>query len=245
VSRQLLVAHRALPERDESIARLEQWIATTVAAIDNPENRRLVHTFATWQTVRRLRRRAARAGPTRRIATRYARNQVAAAVAFLGWLDQHDLTLADCTHEHIDTWLTTGPASRRDARHFLAWTAQQGLTATFTISAPPAHDGDALDADDRWMIARRLLHDDSLELLDRVASSFVLLYAQPLSRVAVVTHDQITISNATVSVLFGRHAIEIPAPLDQLVATLAATGRRPHISIGAPGPRHRPRRGRR
>ena len=232
--RQLLVAHGALPERNESLARLEQWIATTVASIDDPEHRRLVHTFATWQTMRRLRRRAARITPARRTATRYSRNQVAAAAAFLAWLDHHDLTLTDCTQDHIDIWLTTGPASRRDARHFLAWTAQRGLTASFTISAPPAHDGDALDADHRWMIARRLLHDDSLELCDRVAGSFVLLYAQPLSRVAVLTHNQITTTSDTVSVLFGRHPIEIRAPLDQLVATLAATGRRPHTSIGAP-----------
>lgn len=232
--RQLLVAHGALPERNESLAWLEHWINTTVAAIDDPERRRLVHTFATWQTVRRLRRRTARVAPTRRIAIRYARNQVAAAVAFLDWLDHHDLTLAGCTQEHIDIWLTTGPASRRDARHFLAWTAQRGVTASVTISAPPEHDGDALDADDRWTIARRLLHDDSLELLDRVAGSFVLLYAQPLSRVAVVTHDQITTRDGAVSVRFGRHPIEIPGPLDGLVATLAATGRRPHTSIGAP-----------
>ena len=232
--RQLLVAHGALPERNESIARLERWIATTVAGIGDPEHRRLVHTFATWQTVRRLRRRAARIGPTRRVATRYSRNQVAAAVAFLGWLDHHELTLSGCTQEHIDIWLTTGPASRRDARHFLAWTAQRRLTATFTISAPPEHDGDALDADQRWSIARRLLHDDSLELRDRVAGSFVLLYAQPLSRIAVLTHEQITATSATVSVRFGRYAVEIPAPLDQLVATLDATGRRPHTSIGAP-----------
>ncbi len=232
--RQLLVTHGALPERNESIAWLEQWIAATLAGVADPEQRRLVHTFATWQTVRRLRRRAARTDPTRRTAIRYSRNQVAAAVAFLNWLDDHELTLSGCTQEHINTWLTTGPASRRDARYFLAWTAQRGVSATFAISAPPEHDGHALDTDERWTIARRLLHDDSVELLDRVAGSFVLLYAQPLSRVAVVTHEQITTSSDTVSVRFGRYAIEIPVPLDQLVATLAVTGRRPHTSIGAP-----------
>jgi hypothetical protein len=105
---------------------------------------------------------------------------------------------------------TVGPASRRDVRHFLAWTAQRGLTTSFTITIPSAHDGDALDADHRWRIARRLLHDDTLELGDRVAGSFVLLYAQPLSHVAVITHQQITTTNGTV------------------------TGRRPHTNIGAP-----------
>ena len=232
--RHLLVAHGALAERNESIARLEQWINTAVAAIDDAEHRRVVQTFATWQTMRRLRRRAARTAPARRSATRYSRNQVAAAITFLGWHDEHDLALTSCTQDHVDIWLTTGPASRRDVRHFLAWTAQQGLTTTFTITTPSAHDGDALDANDRWTIARRLLHDASLQLGDRVAGSFVLLYAQPLSHVAVMTHQQITTTSGTVGVQFGRHPIEVPAPLDQLVATLAHTGRRPHTSIGAP-----------
>ena len=232
--RQLLVAHGALAERNESIARLEQWINSAVAAIDDADHRRVVQTFATWQTMRRLRRRAARTAPARRSATRYSRNQVAAAITFLGWLDKHDLTLTSCTQDHIDIWLTTGPASRRDVRHFLAWTAQQGLTTTFTITTPSAHDGATLDANDRWTIARRLLHDASLELGDRVAGSFVLLYAQPLSHVAVMTHQQITTTSGTVGVQFGRHPIEAPAPPDQLVATLAHTGRRPHTSIGAP-----------
>lgn len=232
--RQLLVTHGALPERNEALARLEHWITTAIANIDDPEHRRLMHTFATWHTVRRLRRRAAHTNPTRRVATRYARNQIAAAVSFLAWLDHHNMALTDCTQEHIDIWLTTGPASRRDARYFLTWTAQQGLTDTFTITAPPEHDGDALDSEQRWSIARRLLHDDNVELLDRVAGSFVLLYAQPLSRIAVLTHQQITTTNSTVRVQFGRHPIEIPAPLDELIATLAATGRRPHTSIGAP-----------
>jgi len=57
----------------------------------------------------------------------------------------------------------------------------------------PEHPGDALDAEDRWAIARRLLHDDQLDLTDRVAGSFVLLYAQPLSRIAVINRDQVTL----------------------------------------------------
>lgn len=232
--RHMLVAHDALPERDEALARLERWIGATVAGIDRAEDRQLVRAFATWHTLRGVRRRAARSGPTRRTATRYARNQVAAAIALLDWLADRHLTLSTCDQATIDRWITSGPVSRRDARHFLAWTAQRGLTTELVVPVPAQHDGDALDAEHRWQIARRLLHDTGLELIDRVAGSFVLLYAQPLSRITVMTTDQVSVDGRQVTVRFARHDVEIPAPLAHLVATLAATGRQDHVGIAAP-----------
>ena len=100
----------------------------------------------------------------------------------------------------------------------------------------PEHPGDALDAEDRWAIVRRLLHDDQLELVDRVAGSFVLLYAQPLSRVAVITHDQITLhDDGAVSVRFATHEIGLPEPLASLRRQRSPREpRRGHIGIGAP-----------
>jgi hypothetical protein len=107
--RHMLVAHGALPERDEALARLERWIDTTVAGIDRAEDRQLVRAFATWHTLRGVRRRAARSGPTRRTATRYARNQVAATIALLDWLADRHLTLSTCDRPPS----TTGsPAAR-------------------------------------------------------------------------------------------------------------------------------------
>lgn len=232
--RHMLVAHGALPERDEALARLERWIDATVASIGRTHDRQLVRTFATWHTLRGIRRRAARTGATRRTATRYAHNQVAAAIALLDWLADHHLTLSTCDQATIDRWLTSGPASRGDARHFLAWTTQRGLTDQLVVPVPAQHDGDALDAEHRWQIARRLLHDTGLELIDRVAGSFVLLYAQPLSRIAVMTTDQVGVHSHDVTVRFARHDVDIPEPLARLVATLAATGRQDHVGIAAP-----------
>ena len=50
-----------------------------------------------------------------------------------------------------------------------------------------ARPGDALDGEQRWNIVRRLLNDPDVDLADRIAGSFLLLYAQPLSRIAVMT----------------------------------------------------------
>jgi hypothetical protein len=42
-------------------------------------------------------------------------------------------------------------------------------------------------ADHRWIIARDLLHGPGHDAVDRVAGCLVLLYAQPLTRIAVLT----------------------------------------------------------
>lgn len=93
---QMLVAHGALPERDEALASLERWVDATVAGIDRAEDRKVVRAFATWCTLRGIRRRASRTAPNRRTATAYARNQVSAAIALLDWLAHHSLILAGC-----------------------------------------------------------------------------------------------------------------------------------------------------
>jgi hypothetical protein len=152
----------------------------------------------------------------------------------LDWLAGRELTLATCRQADIDRWCATGPASRRNVRYFLAWTAQKRLTPKLIVPPLPERDGDALGAEERWVIARRLLHDGDVDLIDRVAGSFVLLYAQTLSRVAVMTTDQVRSHESCVVVRFARHDVDVPPPLAGLVGTLAFAGRRGHVGIAAP-----------
>jgi hypothetical protein len=230
--RAMLVAHGALPERDEALARLERWIDDKVAGTDDPEHAKILRRFATWHTLRGQRRRTGRNEPVSRTVTAHARNQINAAIALLDWTARRDIDLGDLAQHHIDVWLA-GPPSRRYARYFLAWTAQQHLTTNLTIRAAPVRAGSALDSEDRWEIARRLLHDDTVELVDRITGSFVLLYAQPLTRIAAMTTDQVHIDDGTVSIRFAGHDVQIPEPLATLISTFAAGGHRSHTGIGA------------
>lgn len=229
--RQMLVAHGALAVRDEPLARLERWVDDTTASIERPEDRKVVRAFATWKTLRGVRRRAGHTGPP--TATRHARNQVIAAVRFLDWLAARHLTLEHCRQDHVELWLATGGPSRYDVRHFTAWATQRHLAGKLTVPALPQATGWALDAEERWTIIRRLLHDHDLELADRVAGSLVLLYAQPLSRIAAMTTDQISEHDGDVSVRIGRYDVTLPQPLAGLLRDLAATGRAHHVGIGA------------
>ena len=229
--RQMLVAHGALGERDEALARLERWINDKVTGINDPDHAKVLRRFATWHTLRSQRRRVEHMS-SRRTVTAHARNQINAAIALLEWATSRGIDLADLTQHDIDRWLA-GPPSRRYARAFLTWTAQQHLTTKLTIKAAPVRAGSALDSEDRWHIARQLLHDDTIELVDRVAGSFVLLYAQPLSRIAVMTTDQINHSDDIVAVRFALHDVDIPEPLAGLVATLTSGEHRAHVGVGA------------
>jgi len=170
---------------------------------------------------------------TERTAISHARNQVLGAVRFLDWLALHDRTLAACTQGDLDLWLATGPRSRHDVHHFVQWTSERKLTTNLVVPPVRSGPGTALDAEQRWAIIAKLLHDPGIEVADRVAGSFVLLYAQPLSRVAVMTVDAVTTTGTEVSVRFGTQTLVVPEPLATHVSALIATGRAHHIGIGS------------
>jgi hypothetical protein len=230
--RQMLVAHGVLAPRDERLVTLERLNARTVASIDRPEDRKTVAAFAAWRVLHRARRRAEHntTGPT---VIAHARNQVLGAVRFLEWLAAHDLTLATCTQGDLDLWLATGPRSRYDVRHFVEWTSERKLNTKLNVPPLRSRPGDTLDAETRWAIIATLLRDPGIDLADRVAGSFVLLYAQPLSRVATMTLDTVTTTEADVLVRFGTQAVTVPEPLATHLRTLTTTGRTHHIGIGS------------
>lgn len=62
----------------------------------------------------------------------------------------------------------------------------------------------------------------------------MLLYAQPLSRITVITRDQIARhDDRTVTIRFGRDPVAVPEPLATLITDLVDTGRR-YVGVGSP-----------
>jgi hypothetical protein len=233
--RQMLIANGVLPPRDEELARIERWLADLLASLTTPEHRRLVHTFATWRVMRRL-RRSAEARPAPRTYTAHARLKIKTAAGFLTWLTAKDTTLADCRQANIDQWLTTGPGACH-VRDFLTWAADHGHCDEFTVPSPPRHTGTATDPDQRWTLLARLLHDNSLDTVDRVTGCLLLLFGQQQSRIAAMTTDQVIRRDGEVLVRFGRHEVPIPQPLQTLLLKLINHGK-PHVGIGSPSDSH-------
>ena len=232
--RQLLVTHHVLPARDEALVRTERLIADAVVGVHPAVHRRIAHAYATWHVLRRLRRRAERAQRPH-TATTFPKTQVRVAVTFLNWVrDQHHLCLAELGQADLDRWLTTGPPAYR-VRDFLAWAADHGHIPRLTVPPAPRPSGPALDDQQRITLLARLLHDDRLDLTDRVAGALLLLYGQQLTRITAITVDQVICDDHEVRLRLGPDPIQLPEPLATLIRRLLRDGRS-YVGVGSPSP---------
>lgn len=230
--RQTLVAVGALPERDEEMTRLESFLAGLLASQHDTERRGLLHRYLVWNLVRRLRSRN-NGRPASRQQSLMIRRLARGAVAFLDWLDAHDLTLSTCQQADLDRWLTDESAIyREEAGRFIRWARASKLTTGHLASARWNGPAQPLDHQHRWDTARRLLHDDALKPEDRFAGLLVLLYAQGSTAISHMTTGQIQASADDVRLRLGRVPIQLPEPVATLARTVAAN-RKGHATIGA------------
>jgi hypothetical protein len=226
--RELLVAAGVLPPRDEHLARLERWLHATLDAIADPSQRHLVQQYAVWHLLRRLRRRVAgtRANTNQ---CAWVREQTRAVTAFLGLLTADHLTLTTCTHTHVDRWLADGQIRNPHAvGAFLRWAHANKLTTVYLPVQQWGGPQTPIDGDRRWQIARRLLHDHTIDLADRVAGLLVVLYAQNAADVSRLTLGHVHVADDSVRIRLGDRPIEMPEPLAALTRELVTARTRSH-----------------
>ncbi|MGH3266551.1 MAG: hypothetical protein ACRDNS_31690 [Trebonia sp.] len=232
--RAVLVATGILPDRDEHLAQLEAWAAKAVAARSDSDERQLLHRYAIWHVLRRLRQRTRGTHATSNQA-KTARENIAAAAAFLDWLAAADLTLRTCTQLHLDQWMIAATTARRGRTGpFVRWAKKERLTGLdFPAIAWNGPSG-VLDTEGRWDHARRLIHDDTLAPEHRVAGLLVLLYAQQPATISRLSVDHVEIDGDEVRLRLGREPVVVPEPLADLVRQLLAS-RGGHARIGSQG----------
>src|SRR6266511_3099177 len=232
--RAMLVATGALPARDEQLARLERWITRTIGDRDDPAQQQLLHRYAVWHLLRRLRHRNGGADTTHsQLAT--VRQQLRAAIVLLDWLAAHDLTLQTAGQGDLESWRAGEQATHRlEAGHFVRWARNQKLTSLDFPATRWGGPTGIIDTGTRWQQARWLLHDDTLDPEDRVAGLLVLLYAQWPSAVSRLTLDHVHADDTQVRLRLGREPLVLPEPLAGLGLQLVAT-RRGHATLGVQG----------
>lgn len=223
--RHALVANHALPERDEALHRFSAWLDHALLGIEDPRDRKRATEWARWQLLNDLNYRAQR-GRLRSRSIYHARSQVTHAVAFINWLHTQHATLTTCRQDHVDRWFADPCTTRMRVISLLRWAHDWGLIPQLAIPSkakPPAYR--TLSHDQRDRLITSLLADETLDLRDRVAGLLVLLYGQPIARIArlrttdVVHHDnEILLQLATEPVL-------IVEPLAALLRSLAENPR--------------------
>lgn len=232
--RSVLVATGALPPRDEHLARLEHWLTATLAGLGDLEQRALLHRYAVWHLLHRLRRRNNTRPATHGQAVA-VQQHVRAAITLIDWLTAHDRTLATAGQADLDTWLISEDGRhRREAGHFVRWAHRQKLTGLEFAATRWDGPTRAIDTEARWAQARRLLHEDDIDAGDRVAGLLVLLYAQWPAAISHLTLAHVHDDEHRVRLRLGREPITLPEPLDALVRELVAS-RRGHASLGDQG----------
>lgn len=219
--RALLVAADALPAEDRSVDRFEEFSTALVATITDAHDAKVVRAWVRWQVLPRLRARRD-AGASMAHSSHNARSALRRVVTFVEALHERERVLRTCTQADLDSWFAGGSTSWL-ARPFLVCSRRrEHLSRTITIPAvPPRSLRPTLDTEQRWAIARRLVADDTLDLADRVAAALVVLYGQPLARVArLTTGDVYRSADGTVIVTLDGNPVPMHEPFATLVAQL-------------------------
>ena len=235
--RRMLVAAHALPERNEHLARLEQFAVTLLDTVANVEDRRILRSFTTWHVLHRLRANET-SRPITAAAAYRCRAELTATTRFLATLRGHGRDLATCRQLDIDR-ATASPAALNRLSSFLRSARRQRLLPhDLQLPTPPAHQPRYFsDDEDRWTLARQLLHDNTISAADRVAGTLVLLYAQPPARITRLTVDHITDRAAAPQLRLGRDTITLLEPLADLACRLPEhppAGMAAHLSDNSP-----------
>jgi hypothetical protein len=225
--RSLLEHAGILAARDEPLAWFERWLATKLEAVTEPAVRAPVERFATWHHLRRL-RKASVPGQSTAATARYAKQDITEAIKFLTWLHSaHSRTLATCLQPDVDEWLASGPTTRSKVRNLLAWAKKAQLNKSVKITHQQAPPSRALTQDQRLAWLQELLEGSSESLSYRVAGILVLLYAQPLTKVAALRTSAITFAEHDVRISLGKEPIPVPSPFANMLAGYVDS--RPHL----------------
>jgi hypothetical protein len=207
-----LVGCGVLPARDEPSAAFAAWHTTAIERIAPGRDRAHVRAYATWQVAHQLARTSQSGRPTVS-AQKYARSLVGEAIKLTCWLHAQQHELRDLRQDLLDAWLADGPGVRRRARLFVA-----SLHVDWPYDFPQQP---ALQDEQRFAVLRRLLDDHDIGLRERFAGSVLLLYAQPLTRIAQLrTADITTTDSGETAITIARGAITLPEPLASIALAL-------------------------
>lgn len=239
--RSILVTGGVLPARNEAVAALLRWIPQGLAEVRRAEDRKVLDSYVRWHRLRRLRSRPEH--QTTAEHTARIRDEINASVRLLNWLDQRGRTLKQTTQSDIDLWIAATPPKHHEARAFVAWAVERRHARGIEIPQRRITRSRSVISDaERLDIIRRLLEDTTLDTASRLAGLLVVVFAQPLNRVARLTLDQIHREEHQVKLAFGTQPVVIPPPIDQILlkqaerrhrrAVVARTGTSPWLFPG-------------
>lgn len=217
--RDLLMACALLPQADKYLLHYESWLHRRFNELYDRAHLPLLEQFATWHQLPKLRARAERR-PLTPSARSHASQQFNRANGFLTWLDGQGLTLKQVGQAEIDRWHATHkPHEQLALRAFLTWARNSGrLPSRPRFPRLAIAEGAPLTQHRRLELLRRVLDEDTGPLRSRAAACLMLLFAQPASRIVLLTTDDLTRDiNGQVLIRLGDPPTPVPEPFADLL----------------------------
>ncbi len=208
--RELLIRCGTLPPRDRVLMLFAAWLDRALPRY-SPDTARLLHAFATWHHLRRMRELSAR-NQLRVGSAHNAQQEITVAGQLLTYLETHSIAFDQLQQAHLDSWLAEGPSTRYTARTFVVWAIKARRLPAVTFPHRKGGDSPILTQDERLALLRRFLHEPG-PTAERLAAVLLLLYAQPLTRIARLRLQDITTVDATTALHLGGDAVPVPEPV--------------------------------
>lgn len=215
--RDVLVQAEVLPARDRHLPGFLRWLDLKLAAIPDGERRRTIRQFARWKFVVAIRKLVDEERPTHG-AIANARQSITVADQFLTWLHEQHQSLATTTQLDLEQWLATGNSTRTRVRPFIAWAVQSRTATGLTMPGTKSNDGPEMDHHHRLEWIRRCLTNTYVPRDERVATLLLLLYGQPLTRIAALPVSAVEVDESGNTFLrFQRARTPVPEPFATLL----------------------------
>lgn len=230
--RSLLTHHKLLPERDHYLALFERWLTNKLADVDDADIRPPVESFARWHHLRRIRSLPAEGKPTRG-PVHSAKQEITETIKFLTWLKlTHGRTVASCVQADVDAWLADGPTTRHAIRTFFVWAVKNRTCTKITIGFRQAKTVPLLTQGQRLAMLKACLTDNIDTLHYRVAATLLLLYAQPVVKIAAMKSTDVILTPDGLRLSLGEgDPAPVPEPFASLLVEHLAS--RPNMRTGS------------
>jgi hypothetical protein len=142
------------------------------------------------------------------------------------------LLVASCVQADVDTWLADGPTTRHAIRTFFVWAVKNRTCTNITIGFRQAKTLPLLTRASGWPCSKPGLTDNINTLQYRVAATLLLLYAQPVVKIAATKSIDVILTPDRLRLSLGEGD---PAPVAEPFASLLTEhlGARPNLRTGS------------
>lgn len=218
--RGLLVAHGALPARNDLLHTYQDWANNALERVAAEENREIIRRYVRWHHQRRMH---AMDEVTHGTFLR-AKQTATVAIDFLNWLSSQNIALGQLQQSDLDRWQAEGLVTRSVAVRFLRWAIKSRLVDS-SLKMTPHRRGTSpkMPAKQQKKIIEHVNTTGDLSPRIRAAAILVLVFGQQIERVIKLTWNDVTVADELVTIKLADLPIALPAPLDEPIRELSTS----------------------